>query len=627
VSIPIDSANNALPEDDSSIIVSAGDLLATRPAELLAGFNQCCGFHMTNELRRLAEEAKARGEMPAYRGFVLFQRLSSLHMRPADAAQTWHPRSQGIDGRSYMPSDFRGDQNTVLASIVPSIVHPALRAQIADVVWYNDRKQQEAASLAISAYCEIISLRLSGAYSSRSNTNNPGLMDLADYLHRVLQINALTQKRGHFPALLSKVFNLLYERVLETGQHVVWTKIADVATSYRLAEWSRITTDAEKLIREAGHEDYPEAIKLICEIAVRGFDALKEPERKKICQAALTDQTLKMREQVQGASAKAYWTRKSIGELRAAGGFRDRVKELLRELRELQVEALDEHGQFSVPLDLEDERSGTIEFFKGLTLPDILREFAVYTLPPSKTELHRQANEDNHSFIFSSFFSASYVDREGKTYAETPSASASDEASDEWVKSKSLRILDHWRHRVVGGVIEPARHNVMNRFPLEERHFFPIVTQSPFVPPGHEHLFSLGFARFWQGDYASAAHLLIPQLENSLRLVLQNASKDSSKMAPDLLQEDRSLSGLLTSFRTDLELIFGENAVNEIDLLFNYKPGPSLRHNLAHGKLSAGDCYGVAAVYACWFIYHLTCLPLLDVWVKDVAPMIEAQAL
>lgn len=209
-------------------------------------------------------------------------------------------------------------------------------------------------------------------------------MDLADYLHRVLQINALTQKRGHFPALLSEVFNLLYERVLETGQHVVWTKIADVATSYRLAEWSRITTDAEKLISEAGHEDYPEAVKLICEIAVRGFDALKEPERKKICQAALTDQTLKMREQAQGASAKAYWTRKAIGELRAAGGFRDRVKELLRELRELQVEALDEHGQLSVPLDLEDERSGTIEFFKGLTLPDILREFAVYTLPPQK---------------------------------------------------------------------------------------------------------------------------------------------------------------------------------------------------------------------------------------------------
>lgn len=166
----------------------------------------------------------------------------------------------------------------------------------------------------------------------------------------------------------------------------------------------------------------------------------------------------------------------------------------------------------------------------------------------------------------------------------------------------------------------------MLRFPLEERHFAPIANMSPFVPYGHEHLFALGFARLWQGDYASAAHLLIPQLENSLRYVLLNANRDSSKIKPDLLQEDRSLSGLLQWLRPQLEEVFGADLVNEIDLLFNYRAGPALRHEMAHGKMSAGACYHRSGIYACWLIYQLTCLPLIRHWKDKVGPAIEQES-
>ena len=175
--------------------------------------------------------------------------------------------------------------------------------------------------------------------------------------------------------------------------------------------------------------------------------------------------------------------------------------------------------------------------------------------------------------------------------------------------------------------MEPARRATMLRFPLEERHFTPIVEMSPFVPRGHEYLFALGFARSWQGDYASAAHLLIPQLENSLRFVLLNANLESSKINSDLLQEDRSLSGLLQALRPELEEVLGADHVNEMDRLFVHRPGPALRHEMAHGKVSAGPCYHPDAVYACWMIYRLTCLPLLRHWGERVAPALEQAAL
>ena len=44
-----------------------------------------------------------------------------------------------------------------------------------------------------------------------------------------------------------------------------------------------------------------------------------------------------------------------------------------------------------------------------------------------------------------------------------------------------------------------------------------IATKSPFVPEDRMHDYCLGLTAGFQNDFVTAAHLLIPQLENSLR--------------------------------------------------------------------------------------------------------------
>src|SRR5690606_33537480 len=118
-----------------------------------------------------------------------------------------------------------------------------------------------------------------------------------------------------------------------------------------------------------------------------------------------------------------------------------------------------------------------------------------------------------------------------------------------------------------------------------ERHVLLLAEASPFVPSTHAPLFALGFARMFQGDYATASHLLFPQLENSLRHVLMLANRDPSKIEQDLIQGDRTLSALLEVNGAELEALFGEDVVYQIDILFNFRPGPALRNEAAHGKL------------------------------------------
>jgi hypothetical protein len=50
-----------------------------------------------------------------------------------------------------------------------------------------------------------------------------------------------------------------------------------------------------------------------------------------------------------------------------------------------------------------------------------------------------------------------------------------------------------------------------------------------------------------------------------------------------------------------------------INNVFLAHPGPRLRHGVAHGLLSDGDPYGPDAIYACWLIFRLCCLPLLGI--------------
>ena len=60
--------------------------------------------------------------------------------------------------------------------------------------------------------------------------------------------------------------------------------------------------------------------------------------------------------------------------------------------------------------------------------------------------------------------------------------------------------------------------------------------------------------------------------------------------------------------------MMGEPLLDELNRIFNLQPGPTLRHDVAHGQLSEGQCYSADVIYACWLLYLVCCLPLLTRW-------------
>jgi hypothetical protein len=146
----------------------------------------------------------------------------------------------------------------------------------------------------------------------------------------------------------------------------------------------------------------------------------------------------------------------------------------------------------------------------------------------------------------------------------------------------------------------------------------PIMQKSPFVPPGHEYIFAKGALRFFAGDDIEAAHLILPQLENSLRHILSLSGVETNRINQDGTQEEAMLSRLLQHFREPLQRLIPASVLQEIDLLFNFRGGPSVRHELSHGKMSHSDFWNPDVAYSIWLVLHLAIVPTLKVW-NDVA--------
>ncbi len=622
----MDNESSGTNSEKQPGLVTLDDLRAVDVNRLLDGQDVSDDHELRKPFYDVAEHAAGQNDERQHDACRLLGNLCGIHLRVDDPAEPFGPLLIIGDQRSSTASDFAGKQTEVLAEFAVEVAHPVLRARIADVAWYNDRSKGDSGKLAIDAYCEIIARRLAGDLHNVHGDDNR-LLDLVDYMLRALQVAARVYKAGALPDHVQHTFGDVIEQAVAAQQYVAFCSLAEAGLGYGLLDWEKVATDADRIIASESDDRYTQAIKGVWELAARAYRRLDDDENQKRCEKHVVLQDLKMRDQVDSNVAKAHWTRMAIGELRQFGGFQEWIDELRQDLRKLEEASLDEFVPQSFTMDVKDELLETIERFKKLSLSDALREFAQLNAPLRREDIKKYVDETGAKFPLASLFGQSFSDRDGKVTAQSEARPIDGEPDDEWYKAQSLTYLELHRRYSTSARIEPARQTLLDRIALEQRHFVPIVQHSPFVQPGYQHIFSLGFARFWQGDYASAAYLLIPQLENAIRYVLSNANEQTAKIMSDLTQDDLSLSGLFLKMREPIERIFAPDLAHEIDMLFNFRPGPALRHELAHGKLNDGHCYGSDTIYACWQIYQLTCLPLMPQWEDVIASAIEAQTL
>jgi len=579
-----------------------------------------------NSISLAYQQAAAITPSPSKEVFRFLSEIAGIHLDPAERGRIWIPAASFGSRRSIIPSDIRGQQSDVLETILPRVKHPAVRARIADVVWTNDMRKSGVAKIAINAYCDCVEGLMNGSMKPAHPIDGLSLIDVQMPAHRALQIASATTKRGvPLPDRAIAVLRALYVEALKDGQPVIFSRIVQLCVDYKIIEAKQAAPDLEAAAC-AKPDIYPDAIRMALDFAGVLYKRVGDQESERRCQVGAVRQMLRMRDQCPQAAAKASWVMDALLRLRHIKGEEAQALEndLEDELRRLQRASQREMGSFAVNIEVPAERDRIIEMFSEMDFSTALKSFALLDNSPKMADLKAEALKLGQASALSAMMGIKHIDDEGKTVVNTAGAGSGEPPADWYInmiaRSESLR-----RAMVVANYIEPVRLHINQMVAIEERHFNPIIWQSAFVPRLQAPLYALGFARFFQGDFLSAAHLLIPQLEASLRQILKAHGADPTKRRDDATEEDRSLDAIIGNHRVELVDILGAPLLEELDRVFNIQPGPALRNDVAHGQLSAGQCYSPDVIYGCWLLYRVCCLFLVERWDELVRPglMIE----
>lgn len=619
---PTPESNADTPDPELSPIVTAAifeavdieapirELGIADPHAMFAAYNQA-----------IADGIEAENA-PAQRVYILLRDICSIVMQTSNRAAPWVPMVTWANGtRSAIVDDFRGPQTDVLSAIVGQIADAGLRARIADIAWWNNRCDGHSAAVAIEAYCDCVMGLLDGTL--KTSHGRAGPHEAYDFMHRGMLMAKDSTSRKKRPPRVAETFEALNAAARE--QNDIWTfvSLTELALDYPLRQPVIAAADLEAFASSIPVGTYPPAVKRAWDLAAQLYHNIGNKEARQRCLKGGVEQLLAMREQVKGsATAEASWVQQALMALQHVEGMEDHEYALEIELRRLQKASLKQMRSMEINLQLEGVPDRIAEQFGSFSLSESLKRFAFMTSSRDPDKLRADALQMRDKAPFMSIMPVNHIDGEGRTESKSAGASTDGEPDEAWhfrMIGRSERIC---RARVVRGFLNPARMVIQARFGISERHFHAIVGLSAFIPEDQKPIMALGFTRLFQGDFMSATYLLIPQLEPCLRQLLRINGIEPSKRRDDGTEEDLSLGVLLSRFQAQLERIIPAAAVFEINLLFNAKPGPELRHEVAHGQISAGACFTDDLFYANWFLFHLCCLFVLPAWEKLVTPQL-----
>jgi hypothetical protein len=238
--------------------------------------------------------------------------------------------------------------------------------------------------------------------------------------------------------------------------------------------------------------------------------------------------------------------------------------------------------------DAQESVSGKPVFDALFTFTNICHEERV-------VDLYNSARKQTQRHILSSIFGGKIISTDGRVVAKHPSCLENEE---EFIFGEMTKNYLFSIGLSVRGIISPALEILLLEHRLCEADFIQLSAQSPIVPEGRALLFGKALFRGYDGDFASALHLLVPQIEHMVRTLLKLMNVKTTNLDRNGIENENGLSTLIDLPET--KDILGEDLVFKFKALFCSSLGANLRNELAHGLIDEDACYSPYAIYAWW---------------------------
>jgi len=304
----------------------------------------------------------------------------------------------------------------------------------------------------------------------------------------------------------------------------------------------------------------------------------------------------------------AIQTLRTIGRAqRAAWRVDERIEELRILLAQAGTESLSEMGMIRSPgVNIDELVSAARRDVSGKPVLEALAAFCAFYEGVDVARLREGALEWLRNSPLQALMGSTLMSSDGRVIAKRPSMSLNakmTDADEEAIWAAMVRDHMLTMQLIVQGQVAPAWHVLVLEHRLLEDELIQIARNASIIPKGRSRLIGKGLFAGYDGDFVTAIHILVPQLENLVRHHLKAAGAITSHLDKSGVVTENGLGALMEL--PQAVQVFGEGICFEIKAVFCTPHGPNLRNNLAHGLVDDDACTSVEGVYAWWFMFRL----------------------
>jgi hypothetical protein len=452
--------------------------------------------------------------------------------------------------------------------------HPVLKARYADLIWdlsdaaTSNRPDADWARVAIDSYIETIKKTL---YAEP--------MIGVEYGKRALDLSLRLGDTPRVESARDAMF-LLDEQLSSLGQAGTSTFLFDnlynnkhVALSQIQEE--RVVQALEDLLRaktRSGVPDGPWAAQGAAERLAKHYKRAKLPQEVARVIKAFAGALERVAEKGNGIQA-IHWLDTAQRAYRAAGLIEDADRVLvLGKQRGLEAESELKRHSVSVPIDRAKVDAFYDEIAEGTPFESMTRLAAHFV--PSAQNSRDLLEEIRKRFPLQAMVPVSVLS-EGHVAAQAGPVDSDPDGRLRFQISQDIAFQSTF--------LSEAIDLVRKKQKLDTAHVIDFLYSSPLFEEDRRHLLEHGLNAYFRDDFITTVHVLIPQIEHCLRLLVALSGVPTDKPIRDGAMQVKNLNDLL---REDvLKSVFGQDRQLYLLVFLADSRGHNIRNHVSHGLL------------------------------------------
>ncbi|MRD47521.1 DUF4209 domain-containing protein [Caenimonas koreensis DSM 17982] len=601
-------SNTRFPAD---LVLTKADFDASGWYDVLAGE---AGERCSSMWRPLSDAAKAAidaGDIERAKVLWLLSDAASMRLTPDSTNGPFQPMMVFGDQRSALPEDLSETDVDFFLQVVNDVTNARLRGRIADLVWLLKRAPRVPAMalVAIDAYRELPLEMDSWLADGRECWSRA--LSLARSLGEAAGTRLAEMEAAMLDTLLNaKPADRFFPRQLADAMQK--TGLARERRLDAAAKLEGLGKDAEVAKDFHGAKSFYEAAATWFAAGGDKVGAARTTAAEAECWVSLADSPHQSGQVAQIVATSQYenaiQTYRTIGRAqRAALAVDERIEELRARLTVAGEGSLGEMGMVRTPgINITELVNHARDAVAGKPVLQALAEFGALYEGVDVTKARADAVSTLQSSPFQAMFGSTHFSREGRVVAKRPALGLAPLDSSEGQEAIwATMVRDHQLtlSLVVQGQVVPAFQVLATEHKPLLGDFVALARNASIVPKDRASIVGKGLYLGLEGDFVTAVHILVPQLENLVRHHLKAAGAVTSHLDPGGVETENGLSRLMEL--PQAEQVFGASVCFDIKAVFCSPYGPNLRNELAHGLLDDSACQSVAGIFAWWFMFRL----------------------